>query len=98
MEKEEHNPVCSVRHLQPENSRLIQLLRDEFPAGNEVSQDEHRLLLIVPAKDYERLGNLISRLHRFIEERLPERKNHLYIVIRDQAGQRENVFKFWKDT
>jgi hypothetical protein len=103
MEKETENEQhsCKVAGLQPaplkERSRLMQLLREEFPGGNGVDEDEHRVILLVRQSDYERLGDLIGRLQLFIESRMPFRKEHLHIVIRDQDCERENVFKFWND-
>lgn len=76
----------------------MKLLQDEFSADSEIAEDKHTIVMYVPAKDYERLGNLIGRPHSFIASRLPQRQDDLYIIIRDRESDRQNVFKFWRYT
>jgi hypothetical protein len=80
-----------------DRSRLLRLLQDEFPGANEVSANEYGVVLLVRAHDFDQLGKLIGQLQRLIEARLPDRKDHLYVIIRDREDRRENVFKFWND-
>jgi len=98
--KQHQNSGCKVRRLQPnlinEKSNLLRSLQ-EFSTDNLVVYNKQYLIMVVPTSEYERLGNLISRLQSFIESRIPHRENHLYLIIRDRDGYRENLFKFWKN-
>lgn len=92
---------AEVRQLTPrldhERLKLMQLLRGEFAVSENVTMEKQSLLILVPSSEYDRLGKLITTLHDFIESRMPERKNHFHIIIRELGGQRQNIFKFWNN-
>jgi hypothetical protein len=76
---------------------IIRLLKDELGDGGQVAPHLDQVLINISRADFEnRLGNLLQQIYRLIEQRCPERPDHLDIIIRDTDSRYENVFKIWK--
>ncbi|MDB5032344.1 MAG: hypothetical protein JWP71_3065 [Mucilaginibacter sp.] len=78
-------------------ANIIRLLQTELGDKNRVAPYRDKVLINISKADFEhRLGTLLQRVYRLIEQHHPERPDHLGIVIRDEDARHENVFKIWK--
>jgi len=84
------NPV----YLKLKVTRLLSL---EFGTTGSVTFPGDQVILVISRADYEqRLGDVLQRVHRVIDEYCPHRSEHLFILLRDDAGVYENKIKIWK--
>ena len=77
--------------------KVIRLLSLEFGTSGNVSMSDDQVMLVISRADYEqRLGDILQRIHRVIDEYCPHRSEHLFILVLDDAGIYENNIKIWK--
>jgi hypothetical protein len=83
-----------VAHLK---LNVIALLEKEFGYKSTISTFQDLVVIKVTNEDYERrMGVLIQKIQKIIDQYCPEREVHLFIVIRDHYEPKETIFKVWK--
>lgn len=76
---------------------VLQLLKNELRDAGQVAVLGKHILIHISKNTFEqKLGNLLQQIHQVIDQRFPERNEHLSIIIRDTEPLHEQVFKIWK--
>lgn len=78
------------------NTEVVNLFKNELTDIEAIGLNEQNITLSLTTENFEqRLGDYLLRMYRLVDERLPEREDHLAIMVKDTSGQYEHVFKIW---
>ncbi len=78
-------------------AKVTQLLADEFGESGKVTPAGDQVIIVISRADYEqRHGEILQQIQRAIDKNCPVRSEHLFILVRDDAGIYENRVKIWK--
>ena len=81
----------------PLKANITRLLAIEFGDAGIVSCPDNQVTVtITGAGCQHNFGNILQQIHRVIDECCPERKENVYILVRDEAGSFQNLMKIWK--
>jgi len=81
----------------PLKANITRLLVIEFGDAGMVScTDDQVTVTITGTSCQHNFGNILQQIHRVIDECCPERKENVYILVRDEAGSFQNLMKIWK--
>jgi len=76
---------------------IAQLLCMELGDAGAVDCPDGQLTVTLSRTNCEKnYGNIVRRIHRVIDRSYPERKENVFILVRDEAGVFQNVMKIWK--
>lgn len=76
---------------------ITQLLNAALGKAGSVSCPDDQLTIVISKKDCdENFGQVVSQIHRVIEQYCPDRGDHLFILVRDENGSFKNILKIWK--
>ncbi|PTQ94022.1 hypothetical protein C8P68_10783 [Mucilaginibacter yixingensis] len=78
------------------DTEVVKLFKNELVDIEAVSTDSQNIIISLSTINFEqRLGDYLQRIYRLIDEYLPNRLEHLAIMVKDLSGQYEHVFKIW---
>jgi hypothetical protein len=99
LKKQEADGLNVDRSLPWDGADLVRSLGIALSGADPVTSEfgDSRIVIMANPQDYERLGELLQKIQRLIDQHAPERKEHLFIVIRDRQNSKENIFKIWKN-
>jgi hypothetical protein len=76
---------------------IARLLRKALGKSGEVSCPDGKVTVVLSRADCEKhYGQILQQIHRIIAECCPEREEHLFIRVQDEAGAFQNIMKIWK--
>jgi hypothetical protein len=76
---------------------IARLLRVEFGAAGVVTCPGKQITLTISTSSLQRnYGSVLQQIHRVINECYPDRTEHMFILICDEAGSFKNIIKVWK--
>jgi hypothetical protein len=78
-------------------TNITRLLRTEFGEAGMVTCPDEQVTVIISRNSCEQnYGHILQQIHRVIEEYCPDRNEHIFILVRDEAGSFKNILKIWK--
>jgi hypothetical protein len=81
----------------PLKANITRLLAIEFGDAGIVSYTDNQVTVTINGTGCQHnFGNILQQIHRAIEESCPERKENVFILVRDEAGSFQNLMKIWK--
>jgi len=81
----------------PIKENITRLLAIEFGDAGMVSCPDNQVTVTITGEGFrQNFGNILQQIHRVIDECCPERKENIFILIRDEAGSFQNLIKIWK--
>jgi len=81
----------------PLKTNITHLLSIEFGELGIVSCVNDQVTVVLSLNDCENnFGNILQQIHRVIDECYPNRKENVFILIKDESGAFQNVQKIWK--
>jgi len=92
------NELLSLAEITLQNlsTGVLHLLKAEIGENGTVAGVGSQILICISRADFEqRLGNLLQRIYRTVDQHFPVRGQQLSIVIRDTDDKYENTFKIW---
>jgi protein-arginine kinase activator protein McsA len=78
-------------------TNIAHLLSIEFFNSGIVTCSDGRVTVVMSRATCERnFDDIIQQIHRAIDECYPERSEDIFILVRDESGNFQNVMKIWK--
>ena len=78
---------------------ITRLLATEFGEAGIVSCPDDQVTVIISGTACQQnFGNILQQIHRVIDDGCPERKENVFILVREEAGSFQNLMKIWKST
>jgi hypothetical protein len=76
---------------------IARSLRTALGGSGNVSCPDGKITVVLSRTDCEKnYGQVLQQIHRIIAEYCPERDEHIFIRVQDEAGLFQNVLKIWK--